>query len=210
MLFIVFVIMHLSRDFWTRMSFKYSICTLLMLMVFLRGASMVRLVPHWLCLNQVGVYLPFFYLGVLSARFNFMERLRHFRFKPAVTLSALCIVLIIGCLKKEGVALFSSYSFSWLACGIPVAVAIVLIHAALEEKGDNIPHGYLLNLLDKNSMGIYILHHIMIIAFVNSPIGKTCMNAYPVMMPLLMFVIVLCLSLGISECINRTRLSFLF
>lgn len=210
MLFTVFCIVHFSRGFWLRASVGISLLAFVVLLAGLRTLSLMGFLPTWLCFHKAGEYLPFFYLGIICARFNLTGWLRcNLSFKHGLALLALCVIPEAWCLMQAAVPPFSSRSFTMLVCGLSISVAVLLVHAVLENRPFVHP-GRLWDSLDKNGMGIYILHHIFIVGVEKLPCVSGWMNSSPLAAPLLMFAVILPLSWGLSESVRSTRLSFLF
>ena len=210
MLFTVFCIVHFSRVFWLCAPVGISLLAFVVLLAGLRTLSLMGFLPTWLCLYKAGEYLPFFYLGIVCARFNLTGWLRrNLRFNHGLALLALCVIPAAWLLMQAAVPPFSSRSFAMLVCGLSASAAILSVHAVLESS-PSVHQGRLWDSLDRNGMGIYILHHIIIVGVEGIPVVGAWMNSHPWTAPLVVFAMVLPLSWGFSECIGRTRFSFLF
>ena len=61
--------------------------------------------------------------------------------------------------------------------------------------------------LDYNSMGIYIIHHILIISVISNNQLSILMRSHYIISPMVLFIVVLSISWGISFLINKYKFS---
>lgn len=200
-LMLLFVIVQFTRSRWENLTFR----------------SAIRIFAFFLALRvlalngvhgKVLLYMPFFVLGMISSRFCLTERVCRIRHKVPLLILSLLLVFPAWLLCWYWHHIHLARSIAWLFTGISAMILIPLVHSILERR--TLPQSRLMESLDRNSMGIYILHHIFIVgAFCNPPLCVWLEN-HSLIAPTVLFLAVLPVSWILSEMIGRTRLSFVF
>lgn len=100
--------------------------------------------------------------------------------------------------------IFDSFPFGSLYINIPTYAFIVFSYVALSKLKYTIPNSVLS--LDKCSMGIYIIHHVLIWAFIYYiPFSRVILNKYYILTPIIMFIIVLIISWGTTLLFMKNK-----
>lgn len=204
MLFEVFVIIALTKAIWKKQGLKGSLLILLVFMIIDVVVSKLTYVFHipdimmLLDWQRALEYLPLFYIGVILEKFNLYEKLHFNVWCKLIIAMSLFIVTV----------LFSSnlhIHFTLIGSWFSTSLLFILVYNLLSTSG--FTNGYkrrtVLMLLDKYSMAIYIVHHILIFVYLDYvPNAGAIMTNHYLLAPLAMFAILLPLSLIISVMLS--------
>lgn len=205
MLFEVFVIIAFTKCLWKKLSIKQS-CIILAILMFLDGGiGKLGIIPDdgkgkvLLALQSTFDYLPIFYLGMMTEKTKLYKDIA---ISDTVCVSLIVILFALGSLLFA-VHLPLSRLYKWL----PTYILIVTTYSYLNKELPSIIGGgklkKLLMLLDRYSLPIYIVHHILIFVYYDYlPNSQSFMTAHYIFAPLIMFIVLVPLSLGISIALS--------
>ena len=207
-LFLEFMFFHLTFRFWGKVS-KIADCAIFV-MLFAASHLIIKFVDshgidiRCFCLYLFIRYIPFFYLGAALGK-------SRFNIKPAVIPA---IAVLIGSAAVVVIWLFfndvkGAATFNHLLTAMIIVAAIPAADSFC-KRFPTIASSKIITDLDKSSMGIYILHHILILDFVSLQIGAEFMNEHVILAPVAVFAVSLLLSWAMTHAILRTRLRFVF
>lgn len=193
MLFDVFLVVGLFKNVWRKLE-GWQIAAVFLLLICVQavfGKMGVDLNHTSLCWGRALIYLPVFYLGMMTERAQWW----HLSLPSKASCYACIVALfLVGCvffLRYFHLSLF----YQWL----PVYVIAIIIYIGCNAKSTHMG-----GVLDKYSLSIYIIHHILIFVGLDYlPIVKIILMHHPYAGPLLMFTVVLPLSLILSMLIDR-------
>lgn len=218
MLMMVFVIVTLTQRWWKRFSlrqFLFFIGTSIGIYYVLK---LLHMDFRWFGVEQAAHFLPYFLLGMMIVKFRILERLRGISksCKIVYILLAITALAIISWTDASQWTLKGLFYIN-TAC-VYVAVSLLLITVfdglsftpPLQKSTDLQIHRSLLYKilisLDSCSMGIYIIHHIIIIYLLQYQWMRTLMVEYYIAMPILLFALLLATSWSMTIVLNKTRL----
>lgn len=138
----------------------------------------------WGGLNSLFKYFPYFFLGMMLLHTKETVKLRKGYIVVGLIISTALLVLNEISQKRVPLVLF----YALLPC---LVAGIFYIVSKMRELKDNV----LLKNLDKWSMGIYVLHHILIQQFFNTinPMNYIMVH-FPIIYPFMLFVMVMTVS----------------
>lgn len=210
MLFLEFLFFHFTFLFWAKTSLAADCCIFAVLSV-ISSFIMPRLSDYYgidlslLCFDKFIHYMPFFFLGAAVSKH---------KSKLSVPLIAAVIVTVAASAAIVAVNFFFlDIKGSGECIFIFVCAVLISSFAATEKLCGRFPaiaSSKVIADLDKSAMGIYILHHILILDFVSLPIGAEFMNEHVILAPVAVFAVSLLLSWAMTHAILRTRLRFVF
>lgn len=200
-LMLLFVIVQFTRPFWEGSSFKKGFLVFLIFLV-------LRLVALNGVHGKVLMYMPFFILGMMSHRFHLTERIWHVRYKVPMLMASLVLIFLAWTIFYYSNHAYWAKSLASLIIAISAMILILIVHAMLEKRA--LPQSHIIDSLDRNSMGIYILHHIFIVEAFCYPPVCAWLEIHSLIAPAVLFLLVLPVSWLLSGLICRTRLSFIF
>lgn len=150
-------------------------------------------------------YLPTFFAGALTARLQIPA---FFRQLPKFVLP-LCTIITL--LLVISVAIVPILPFGNLYVNIPTYLLLICLYSLLSLYPIK-SHWIVIDNLDKNSMGIYIIHHLLIwILIVYIPVISIFLATHPVTGPIILFLIIFTLSWLLAHLFTKTKfLRFLF
>jgi hypothetical protein len=206
MLFEVFTIMAITRKIWSRFSLKGSIFVLLLSFVcgkiyFLTGHCI-----WWLSFDNVVTYLPYFYLGIIIAKFNVVKYISK---QLTMTIFSFSIVLSIW---FSIINPSSNQNFDFLYL-VPITISLyTLIDKGRQRQRQirikSIVTSRFIFETDKLSMAIYILHHIYIwLLLFYIPTFQGILDKHYILMPILLFCFITSISFYSAKAIYKTRFS---
>lgn len=153
------------------------------------------------CIDKFIYYFPVFYWGViLSDLLKEIKVKRHWAI-CGMLLSATYLMLSIVSGRILG-GIIDFFMFDRLAGYIFVVCLFILSYQVCKCS-------FICNWLDKNSMGIYIIHHILIMYLLQYSWFLQMMESHLIMGVIVLFGGILLISLLLSETILRTRCRFL-
>lgn len=164
-----------------------------------------NLLPSFLCLNMFVLYFPAFFLGILFAKYNVTDlvttKIPLFIFPIAIALESILLYLF----TSENY--FSSYTISRI---IGLCVVVTLFsYLKLNINRLQFINKDFYKSLDKNSMGIYLLHSIILLYFLEFDYVIQFMNNYELIAPFILLILSVGLSWAISILIRKTPLAFI-
>lgn len=204
MLFDVFIIAALSKRFWERLGLRQSACCFLLLLPvesMVVKASLMLSDGEWtppFAIPAALSYLPIFYLGIIIEKFRLYDR---FRF----TRTTSCLLVVVLYAIGSSVYYFRP-AFPFLYQWLPTCLLFVVAYSSMKAGLNSVGGGKLwgvVSLLDKYSLSIYILHHILIFLYLYYvPNGQGFMTQHYIVAPLLLFFAVSSLSLLLSYILS--------
>lgn len=201
MLFEIFVIITLTKSIWKEQGLKGSLFLLLIIMaidfIVSKGIYDFHIIKGkpLLDFHKTLHYLPLFYIGIIIERFHLYKKLsinKHWMFIVASILLAITILL------SSNLPIHFARILRWISTCLLFTTIYSSLTATKLGKGErNMPK--LLMILDKYSLAIYIIHHILIFVYLDYiPNSGYLLTSHYLLAPLIMFVIILPLSLFIS------------
>lgn len=160
----------------------------------------LHLLPPILDLASALSYLPMFYLGMLTERYRLYDRMPT---RGMVSLAVLCQLFAIGVMLSL-MDLPIMFMYAWLPTFLFILVAYKMLRViTLNYSMMTGARIKALGFLDRYSMSIYIIHHILIWAFlIYHPNALALLEYHDVSLPLILFVVIFTLSLSISYLIG--------
>jgi surface polysaccharide O-acyltransferase-like enzyme len=151
------------------------------------------------------LYFPAFFLGILFAKYNVTDlvttKIPLFIFPIAIALESILLYLF----TSENY--FSSYTISRI---IGLCVVVTLFsYLKLNINRLQFINKDFYKSLDKNSMGIYLLHSIILLYFLEFDYVIQFMNNYELIAPFILLILSVGLSWAISILIRKTPLAFI-
>lgn len=203
-LLVVFIIVHLMREKWIVMKIS-SLCILVFILLLITPLRI--LIPFdFLTIKQILQYLPYFFIGIIFSRSKTsMETLLAKNHKLLI-FSLLCGVSlsIFLCFYTSNIHLINTISKYII---IPFLSIIIISSSWILCKRINFKDADIIRSLDKNSMGIYIIHHILIIAAISNTQLSVIIGAHYIISPILLFLIGTLASWKISSWIKNMKFS---
>lgn len=212
MLFGVFLVVTLLRR-WLQTSRQIA-CWMALFV----GLNMLRpLLPAGVFALRTVTYLPYFLLGMWASERPIRERvltlpwwLSLLFFAAALTLTNTLTYLPLTHLgAAHGLQHYLLFAANVLAVFVASSVMVMLLERVLTPLRQ--PEGRLMvaiTYFDKGSMTVYLVHHIVYIAFLYH--SRWLFEAHPVLMPLTIFFGGITASLLVYELLRRSRLGKLF
>lgn len=147
-------------------------------------------------------YMPFFLAGLMVSKFNIIDRYK--RLPTPIKLLLIIVSLILlavyhirGGFPLSGLIIW--LPISYLFVGLYVALSHVILPNTLKNVAGK---------LDRCSMGIYLVHHILIFAILlYIPHATVFMDTYPYVAPFALFATVFPLSYLITELLLRNKIT---
>lgn len=196
MLFYEFAIALISVRLWNKLKVKQSVLFLLLIQTIIIIIYPFLFNTKFSYLNIVLKYLPFFYLGFLVAKSSLIEKIKY------PTISFIFFVLLYTVFSFMSTNKLYTFLYQLI-----IYMCIVNLHAVLYNiKSCN----SLLLSLDKCAMGIYILHHIFIYdLIIRYDRFRLILDTYPILAPIILFIIILPLSWFLTNLIIRSKFNFI-
>lgn len=158
-------------------------------------------IPSLFALGTTILYLPVFLWGILCAVSNLSEKLNNWR--PVFFYSALALLSFILIPQVIAIIPHGGFIFIPARCLWLIFIYTVLRHKIHLSKTSS----SLIN-LDKNSLGIYIIHHILIwVVILYIPPVIPFMNQHYILAPIILFTIIFIISWLISELMHRHKIT---
>ncbi len=195
-LFFYFCFFYLLSNIWRKFGKTTSTIILLALTII---ASCAKPDTSLLCLNGFVHYIPFFYCGILVSGSD----LKQTKIIPYLLL-CLCGIVTL--------TLFTLYihigpkanMFVREVASLTTVFSLFLIATSAKKIPSGNPEKILFS-IDRNSFGIYILHHIIIWWSVQRSFLQPFLNEHYIIAPLLVFAASFCLSWLLSEIIRKNK-----
>lgn len=164
-------------------------------------------IPGYMAWKETLRYLPAFFVGALTARLRIPEI---FSKMPKLVL---LICTLLSLLLVITVILSTSLPFGVLYMNLPTYLLLICIYSILTLYPIK-RSGKAMNNLDKNSMGIYIIHHLLIwVAIIYFPIIQDFIIHHIIAGPIFLFLIVFTISWLLAHIFTKqkyTRFAFDF
>lgn len=210
MLFDVFCIVHLTRNIWDKLELRRLLFVILSLILVYIVVMKVGFVIPFLSLGFAIRFLPIFFIGIFFYRIQH-NYLNQNDGNPAIEKSKIILLILIVLLVAiQWIELKIGYSGYIHIVSYLIGLGIVV--SAFYLTGNVINTIKLPNLLsntiirmDKCGMGIYVLHHILIMWLLQSDDFILLMESHFIITPIALFVFVLLLSWGMTEFIIRIK-----
>lgn len=195
-LFFYFCLFYLLSNVWCKFGKTTSIFILLALTLI---SSCTKIGTSLLCINGFVHYIPFFYCGILLSGIN----LKQIENIPSLIL-CLCGIIIL--------TLFTLYihigqktnMFVRETASLTTVLALFLIVTSTKKMPSE-NSGKILSSIDRNSFGIYILHHIIIWWSVQRSFLQPFLNEHYIFAPACIFATSFCLSWLLSDIIRKNK-----
>ena len=147
--------------------------------------------PNYFAYQSVLNYIPYFLSGIAISKYELFKSFQKFG-KFRLTLFFMLTTLILFMYHLRGGFPLSTM-YMWIVVASFICCLYVLAGKIVNNEKICPPH--LLNSLDKTSMGIYLIHHILIYIFlIYVPYATSIMDNHPYISPCILFVCVLLLS----------------
>ena len=187
MLFKIFMVVLVLKPLWMRTRLWHDVCIIIALLLI--NATHLPLTGS---ISDLAI----FYAGIVITkhREQLPENVNVWIFLAVSTLYVVFFFIGIPMLKQIALILFAFSLLKYLGS--------VFDGQSFEKMND------IVGFFDKHSMGVYIIHHIIIfqLLFYYAP-SHSYLNANPILGPLLLFVGVMAVSLMLSWIIEKIHLS---
>lgn len=218
MLMMVFVIVTFTQRWWIRFSIGqflfFMAASVLMYMAFSHKDF------RWLGIQQAAQFLPYFLLGVMTVKHRLLERLSNIKKNRRVlsVLLAVVTLVIISWVNAAEHTFHGWFYLSTLLAYIAASILLIAIYGILSSgitpplcEGSEHQHNSSIAQkvwvsLDRCSMGIYIIHHIIIFYVLQYQWMRALMVEYCTVMPFILFALFLATSWGASAVLQKTCL----
>lgn len=160
--------------------------------------------PNYLSWKMIFRYAPAFLWGILLVKAGWIEKLEKKSVPLLIVLNLFAVVGVIVIASMQRLPLGGFYA------PIPTFVLLTFLTALVGRiKIEKLPIP--LHSLDKNCMGIYILHHLFIwFILFYIPVSHEVLNSHPIAAPSILFPTVFVLSWIMAVLINRSKLRCVF
>lgn len=196
MLFWCYLIFYIFRPQFYGFIDNHSCCVYLIVFILLFISRFItRYTTSVLCLNQFVTYFPYFLLGIIVRRRDELcKNTVYFRYLLPISV----IFYLMGCFGamylERGGSVVSFFR------DISLVVAFISTYSLLPNNESNI-----LIWIEKNSMGVYIIHHIVIWLLLMSSFGRIISDAFYIG-PICLFVICTPTAFLLSVVISRVKI----
>ncbi len=197
MLFEIFIIVSLTKNFLDKINRKGCICVLILLLIVDGIVAKIDILPHnhdgrtLFAMQSTFDYLPFFYLGIITEKF---EIYNYLKLKKNIGIILCGILFALGTLP-----FLINLKFTRLYQWIPAYILIIISYSILRQTNLYRVAGgrkKAILSLNKYSLAIYLIHHIYIFIYLDYiPNGQALMNEHYILCPIFMFIIVFLLSI---------------
>lgn len=156
-------------------------------------------IPPYAAWKEVLRYLPAFFVGAVTVQLRVPEFFS--RLPKAILFVSTFVSFVLVVLTTVSPVL----PFGILYMEIPTYLLLVCIYSILTIYPVKIESTVMDN-LDKNSMGIYIIHHLLIWAFIlYVPSAEVFLIAHSVLSPILMFTVFFALSWYLADRLGQRK-----
>lgn len=185
-LMMIFVIVHVLRHFWMKPPIVYKFGIIILLIIV--QPYIINYCPPILALPQALSFLPIFLIGTLCSKHKLPPPSYSYRIILTVILISMTIVLLYMCFVYDNhvgqYTLFANFVFR-------ICPIVIILISWILCKDVYFKEFCFVNSLDCNSMGIYIIHHILIIALIQSSLAFEFIKSHYIINPFLLFVVAL-------------------
>lgn len=154
---------------------------------------------NFMAFTHVLKYIPYFLSGIIVSKTGLFEIFQGMFTVKLTSLFLLAITILFVYHIRGGFPFSNAYM--WLV--VVLFFCCLYVYAGkLLESGITPP--VLLDALDKSSMGIYLIHHILIMIFlIYVPGILKQMNTHPYISPCILFLCVFFMSFALTTLLNR-------
>ncbi len=192
-LFLIFLIMFILQNYWKNVTVKQNLLIILLLFLLY---PLSKYSHNFLRIASVVKYLPFFIMGIMVFK---NQIIKNVNLKKAILAVLFICMFLIKFLYND--ALGDTLSFE--LCQIISLMFVYLLFDLCIDS--NLPNFKGVIFLDKLSMGIYIIHHIIIIYGLQYSCIKDFLSEYWRIGPLIIFTVSFILSVVITILIKSNR-----
>lgn len=191
MLFQLFLLAIITIPLWTSLSKKISIICLISMFLFV----FLSYYKGWkIPFLYIKTFFPFFYLGIITNR----HKLLNINIKRDIKiLIVLCAIYLIIC------TYFHSNNPAIRDLVIKILSCSIIYYIMYYIKDVPSPTNRFITLINDNSMGIYLIHHIIIQSFLSWDIILMIFNNHHIIAPLFIFLFSLLSSILISSRLSK-------
>lgn len=201
MLFGLFLLVHFTYPFLRSLTpFRLTLLVCLSFLLYPLGLKF-HFATNYFCIDRILMYLPYFLVG--GGSYLLSTSLKKLRHALPATLILLVVLFLLTTYVLPSVPSLVIYPIQYLF----VCMFLVCCFSYFSQLPPAVLHFRGLDSLDRCSMGIYILHHILIAFPLQWPAVRAVMNGYWWLCPWLMFLVVYALSWVLTAALLRTRLS---
>ncbi len=167
-------------------------------------AKFLQAVPNIFAWKTALHYLPAFFAGIVLVKYRIdIKSLR-------MSKIALCILIAASMVLVATFIIIPCWPFGSLYISLPTYILLACVYI-LGQRGKNMQkdHG-IVQSLDCNSMGIYIIHHFAIWAvLLYVPYAQAFMNSHQVVAPIILFISVFSFSWATAAVLNKNKFTSL-
>lgn len=202
-LMMIFIITHSTRKWWLNISISslYGATVILLLMAPLNDLIYINL----LTLSRTLQYLPYFFIGIIFSRYYSKSPIHPHKYS--------IIILVITCISSLLLCTIDTDDYIIRAISkyivIPLFSIIIISISWILCQQINFKDTAIIHSLDQNSMGIYIIHHILIVAATSNNSLSTLFITHYIGAPIILFISSLSISWIISILINNSKFRFI-
>ena len=201
MLFGLFLLVHFTYPFLRSLTpFRLVLLLCLSFLLYPLGVKF-HFASNYFCIDRILMYLPYFLVGGDS--YLLSTSLKELRHALPATLILLVVLFLLTTHVLPSVPSLVIYPIQYLF----VSMFLACCFGYLSQLPTAVLHFQGLDSLDRCSMGIYIIHHILIAFPLQWPAVRAVMNGYWWLCPWLMFLVVYALSWVLTAALLKTRLS---
>lgn len=196
MLFALFVGFSISRKLWASLNVQWAIVVLLTLLVVplrFRLINVLGIQSAW----SMAVY---FMGGILISRTDTKKRGDY----NLMLLFAGVATLLVSCILHDRQVDIYESLLRRVSC-LSIVTMLLTINFNTHKKYEEWGGQKIIAILDRNSMGIYIIHHIILWCFVQQPMFKQLIEDHYILMPIFMFFVAMSGALFLSYLINNSK-----
>ena len=184
----LFLLTACYRKFWLSLTIRNLLLIIsFSLIVFCLG-TYFPFISSWLCFNTTMQYLPIFAIGLWCGYNNIPNISKN----KIVCVGFLFLIVVIS---SNNILNKLNY----------LLASIIVVYLLKKIQNLNIKVSSWIASIDKNSMGIYILHHILIVWLLQYDSIKLIMIEYIYVAPVLMFLLVFSISFFLTCVIRKSN-----
>ena len=200
-LFVIFLLFYCITKFLLKTSMLTDIVILLGLVI---NHYIFYNIHDLGAITTASKYSPYFFIGILTYKYNILCKLRGYSHQiDWLIILPLLIVGFFG-MDESKFYFLRYFSILLLLCG-----SIILLFDVMSRR-DLINHtrmNVMMKNMDRNSMGVYIIHHILVWFLLDHDTFRSFMNNNLLLGPIALFFIVMTISFLIANFINRYSIS---
>lgn len=163
-------------------------------------------IPNYFGWCSIVRYLPAFLIGIMTVQHHCASRLARCNalFLGIITIVTLLLVIFMAVAPVLPLGL--------IYMNLPSYMLLILVYALLSKTADNTtPLSAWGRSLDACSLGIYIIHHILIwLVLFYVPQIHSLLNEYIILAPIAMFITVLSVSWCIASLLRKNKTTSIF